>query len=251
MSARGLRAITSWRKLGWKRHAHNLHRDRAPPCHICAETVLSLPTSAPGPHSPLPRLHRDWAHPCPYLRRDATKLALCRLRRMRSSSSKRTRRPSASATRRRRRHAWRQRRPSTRRPWAERAKRRRPSLKGNCSTPRRTRTRWSAPSSRSWCRSRPWPASLMAARMGAPSRLRRRRRAHTQCGRITPRGCRRRKMSRTRQSGRCHSAASPQCCAALWARVSRSLLSGCVSHAVWVPVVVAACRASCPACRRR
>ena len=27
-------------------------------------------TSAPGPSSPLPHLHRDWAHPCPHLHRD-------------------------------------------------------------------------------------------------------------------------------------------------------------------------------------
>ena len=29
-----------------------------------------LPTSTPGPGSPLPHLHRDWARRCPHLRRD-------------------------------------------------------------------------------------------------------------------------------------------------------------------------------------
>ena len=32
-------------------------------CHICAGTGLTPATSAPGLGSPLPRLHRDWAHP--------------------------------------------------------------------------------------------------------------------------------------------------------------------------------------------
>ena len=32
--------------------------------HICAGTRLTHPTSAPGLGSPLPHLHRDWAHPC-------------------------------------------------------------------------------------------------------------------------------------------------------------------------------------------
>ena len=33
------------------------------PCHICAGTRLAPATSAPGPGSPLPHLHRDRAHP--------------------------------------------------------------------------------------------------------------------------------------------------------------------------------------------
>ena len=32
-------------------------------CHICAGTGLTPATSASGLGSPLPRLHRDWAHP--------------------------------------------------------------------------------------------------------------------------------------------------------------------------------------------
>jgi hypothetical protein len=32
-------------------------------CHICAGTGLTPATSAPGLGSPLPRRHRDWAHP--------------------------------------------------------------------------------------------------------------------------------------------------------------------------------------------
>jgi hypothetical protein len=36
-------------------------RDRR---HICAGTGLTPATSAPGLGSPLPHLHRDWAHPC-------------------------------------------------------------------------------------------------------------------------------------------------------------------------------------------
>jgi hypothetical protein len=39
----------------------HLHRDWAHPCHIFAETGLTPATSAPGPGSPLPHLHRDWA----------------------------------------------------------------------------------------------------------------------------------------------------------------------------------------------
>ena len=31
-------------------------------CHICAGTGLTPATSAPGLGSPLPRLHRNWAH---------------------------------------------------------------------------------------------------------------------------------------------------------------------------------------------
>jgi hypothetical protein len=34
------------------------------PCHICAGTGRTPATSAPGLGSPLPHLHRDWAHPC-------------------------------------------------------------------------------------------------------------------------------------------------------------------------------------------
>jgi hypothetical protein len=45
-------------------HRPHLHRDRACPCHICTETGLTPPTSAPGLGSPLPHLHRDWACPC-------------------------------------------------------------------------------------------------------------------------------------------------------------------------------------------
>ena len=40
-----------------------LHWDWAHPCHICAGTGLTPPTSAPGLVSPLPHLRRDWAHP--------------------------------------------------------------------------------------------------------------------------------------------------------------------------------------------
>ncbi len=35
------------------------------PCHICAGTGLTPATSAPGLGSPLPHLHRDWAHSAP------------------------------------------------------------------------------------------------------------------------------------------------------------------------------------------
>ena len=34
------------------------------PCHICTGTGLTPATSASGPGSPLPHLHRDWANPC-------------------------------------------------------------------------------------------------------------------------------------------------------------------------------------------
>jgi hypothetical protein len=38
---------------------------RCPSCHICTGTGLVRATSAPGVGSPLSRLRRDWAHPCP------------------------------------------------------------------------------------------------------------------------------------------------------------------------------------------
>jgi hypothetical protein len=41
----------------------HLHRNWAHPCHICARTGLNPPTSALGLGSPLPHPHRDWAHP--------------------------------------------------------------------------------------------------------------------------------------------------------------------------------------------
>jgi hypothetical protein len=41
----------------------HLHRDRAPPAHICAGTGPTPPTSSPGPGPPRPHLHRDRAHP--------------------------------------------------------------------------------------------------------------------------------------------------------------------------------------------
>ncbi len=59
-------------------HLHLLHicaGTGLTPCHICAGTRLTHPTSAPGLGSPLPHLHRDWAHAChicagvPHLRR--------------------------------------------------------------------------------------------------------------------------------------------------------------------------------------
>jgi hypothetical protein len=37
---------------------------RATACHIGTGTGLTPATSAPGLRSPLPHLHRDWAHPC-------------------------------------------------------------------------------------------------------------------------------------------------------------------------------------------
>jgi hypothetical protein len=37
---------------------------RGCPCHIRIGTRLTSATSAPGLGSPLPHLHRDWAHPC-------------------------------------------------------------------------------------------------------------------------------------------------------------------------------------------
>jgi hypothetical protein len=48
----------------------HLHRDWAHRCHIGTGTGLSAATSAPGLGSPLPHLHRDWAHPPPHLHRD-------------------------------------------------------------------------------------------------------------------------------------------------------------------------------------
>ncbi len=42
----------------------HLHRDWAHPSHICAGTGLPPATSAPGLGSPLPHLRRDWALPC-------------------------------------------------------------------------------------------------------------------------------------------------------------------------------------------
>ena len=48
----------------------HLHRDWAHRCHICTGTGLTPATSAPGLGSPLPHLHRDWARSCPHLRRD-------------------------------------------------------------------------------------------------------------------------------------------------------------------------------------
>ncbi len=42
----------------------HLHRDWAHPCHICTGTRLAPATSAPGLGSPLPHLHRDWALSC-------------------------------------------------------------------------------------------------------------------------------------------------------------------------------------------
>jgi hypothetical protein len=42
----------------------HLHRDWAHPYHICTRIGLTPTTSAPGLGSPLPHLHRDWAHPC-------------------------------------------------------------------------------------------------------------------------------------------------------------------------------------------
>ena len=38
--------------------------------HICTGTGLTASTSAPGPGSPLPYLHRDLPHPLPLLHRD-------------------------------------------------------------------------------------------------------------------------------------------------------------------------------------
>ena len=40
-----------------------LHRDWAHPCHICTGTLLIRATSAPGLGSPVPHLRRDCAHP--------------------------------------------------------------------------------------------------------------------------------------------------------------------------------------------
>jgi hypothetical protein len=48
----------------------HLHRDRAHPCRICTGTGLTPATSAPRPGSPLPHLHRDRAQPLPHLHRD-------------------------------------------------------------------------------------------------------------------------------------------------------------------------------------
>jgi hypothetical protein len=42
----------------------HLHRDWAHPCHICTRTGLTPATFALGLNSPLPHLRRDWAHPC-------------------------------------------------------------------------------------------------------------------------------------------------------------------------------------------
>jgi hypothetical protein len=41
----------------------HLHRDWAHGCPICTRTGLTPATSAPGLGSPLPHLHKDWAHP--------------------------------------------------------------------------------------------------------------------------------------------------------------------------------------------
>jgi hypothetical protein len=71
------------------------------PCHICTGTGLTLPTSAPGLSSPLPHLHRDWAHPAHIC--TGTGLAPCHIGRNARRSycrarKTRRRRPSLSRT---------------------------------------------------------------------------------------------------------------------------------------------------------
>ena len=58
----GISAATSAPGLGSP--LPHLHRDWAHPGHICTGTGLTPATSAPGLGSPRPHLHRDWARPC-------------------------------------------------------------------------------------------------------------------------------------------------------------------------------------------
>jgi hypothetical protein len=58
----GLNPPTSAPRLGSP--LPHLHRDWAHPGHIRTGTGLTPPTSAPRLGSPLPHLHRDWAHHC-------------------------------------------------------------------------------------------------------------------------------------------------------------------------------------------
>ena len=50
----------------------HLHRNWAHPCHICTGTRLAAATSALGLGSPLPHLHRDWGSAHPHLHQDRT-----------------------------------------------------------------------------------------------------------------------------------------------------------------------------------
>ena len=53
-------------------HGPHLRRDCAHRSHICTGTRLSAATFAPGVGTPLPQLHRGWAHPSP------NNLSICR-----------------------------------------------------------------------------------------------------------------------------------------------------------------------------
>ena len=60
----------------------HLHRDWAHPCHICTGAGLTPAASAPGLGSPWPHLHRDWAHPghiCTGTRHWHERVAICML----------------------------------------------------------------------------------------------------------------------------------------------------------------------------
>jgi hypothetical protein len=93
----------------------------------------------------------------------------------------------------------------------------------------------------------------MAARMGAPSSmLRRTACAHALSTRARRVGGSRRVVAgpeRCRARGAAGATVLPHSAAQRCGLAS--LAAGCMSHTARVPVVVAACRASCPACRLR